>query len=86
VFAPLAPGPQCDDNASWCPQIFAGQCYDHSVERVCCRTCARHRTSTPGQLVIYMHLLLLLPGGGLGRARTGLCGDQVTFVCPGGDV
>lgn len=40
--------PSCQDNANWCPSLYAGQCYDASVERVCCATCSRHRrTSQP---------------------------------------
>jgi len=45
-----AVGPTCRDNADWCPGLFAGQCYDRSVERVCCATCSRHRTSQQREL------------------------------------
>ncbi|ELT91966.1 hypothetical protein CAPTEDRAFT_216500 [Capitella teleta] len=29
----------CEDMASWCPDIFPGQCYDPNTETTCCETC-----------------------------------------------
>jgi len=53
-----APGPNCQDNADWCSQLFPGQCYDHAVKDVCCATCSRYDTSQPGES--FMRLFPLL--------------------------
>ena len=36
----------CEDQASWCPTVHAGQCY--SVLDVCCNTCALAQTNVQG--------------------------------------
>ena len=36
----------CEDGASWCPNVHAGQCY--SVLDICCQTCALAQTNVQG--------------------------------------
>ena len=36
----------CEDEASWCPNVHAGQCY--SVLDICCQTCALAQTNVQG--------------------------------------
>ena len=51
--------PSCQDSADWCRQLYAGQCYDKTVEQVCCATCSRHLTSQPGESLSSLHSVRL---------------------------
>jgi len=41
----------CTDSADWCSKIFAGQCYEHNHDEICCATCSLYETSQPGALI-----------------------------------
>ncbi|ESN99470.1 hypothetical protein HELRODRAFT_163020 [Helobdella robusta] len=41
-------GPVCLDGADWCNGLFAGYCYDASVEKTCCATCKKYLNGRTG--------------------------------------